>query len=111
MKLRLPLGLAFFNLFGDPVAGCTSSRFFYYSSLAEQVSSDLSTVTSGIAVSRSTSGGQAWEDTVLAVSKGADLHFLDKEWFDVGVSGEAGEVVWVTYSDFLSTGPDRKSVV
>jgi hypothetical protein len=30
----------------------------------------------------------------------ATNHFLDKPWFDVGVSGDAGEVVWVTYSDF-----------
>jgi hypothetical protein len=29
-------------------------------------------------------------------------HFLDKEWFDVGVSGAAGKVVWVTFSDFPS---------
>ena len=27
-------------------------------------------------------------------------HFLDKEWLDVGVSGRAGKVVWVTYTDF-----------
>lgn len=27
-------------------------------------------------------------------------HFLDKEWMDVGRSGKAGNVVWVTYSDF-----------
>ena len=26
--------------------------------------------------------------------------FLDKEWFDVGRSGRAGNVVWVTFSDF-----------
>jgi hypothetical protein len=26
--------------------------------------------------------------------------FLDKEWMDVGQSGNAGNVVWVTYSDF-----------
>ncbi|HJV05560.1 MAG TPA: hypothetical protein VJ868_09900, partial [Actinomycetota bacterium] len=25
-------------------------------------------------------------------------HFLDKEWMDVGVSGSAGEVVWVAYA-------------
>jgi hypothetical protein len=29
-------------------------------------------------------------------------HFLDKEWFDVGRSGDAGRVVWVTYSDFAN---------
>lgn len=28
-------------------------------------------------------------------------HFLDKEWLDVGNSGDAGRVVWVTYSDFV----------
>ena len=27
-------------------------------------------------------------------------HFLDKPWMDVGQSGKAGEVVWVTWSDF-----------
>ena len=27
-------------------------------------------------------------------------HFLDKEWFDQGWSGSAGNVVWVTYTDF-----------
>jgi hypothetical protein len=26
--------------------------------------------------------------------------FLDKEWFDVGESGEAGKVIWVAYADF-----------
>jgi hypothetical protein len=31
-------------------------------------------------------------------------HFLDKPWFDVGVSGDK-EYVWVTYSDFAQTGP------
>jgi hypothetical protein len=35
-----------------------------------------------------------------AVAESAPNHFLDKEWFDVGVSGRAGEVVWVVYSDF-----------
>lgn len=27
-------------------------------------------------------------------------HFLDKEWIDVGVSGEAGTVVWAVFADF-----------
>lgn len=27
-------------------------------------------------------------------------HFLDKEWLDVGRSGSAGNVVWVSYTDF-----------
>jgi hypothetical protein len=33
-------------------------------------------------------------------------HFLDKPWMDVGVSGSAGEVVWVTYTDFNCPNPD-----
>jgi hypothetical protein len=53
----VPPGFAFFDLFGDPVAGCTSSRYFYYSSLAQQVTADLTSFTSGIAVSRSFTGG------------------------------------------------------
>lgn len=40
--------------------------------------------------------------TRRAVAQSAPPHFLDKEWFDVGVSGNAGEVVWVTYSDFIN---------
>ena len=32
-------------------------------------------------------------------------HFLDKEWLDVGVSGDAGRVAWVTYTDFNCFDP------
>jgi hypothetical protein len=35
------------------------------------------------------------------VANSAPSHFLDKEWIDVGVSGAAGNVVWVVYSDFV----------
>ena len=102
----VPPGLAFFNLFGDPVAGCTSNRFFYYASLAEQVSSDLNTVTSGIAVSRSFTGGQSWNDTVLAASKDVN-HFLDKEWMSVEpgpTAAQDDDILHVTYTDFDSSG-------
>jgi hypothetical protein len=40
-----------------------------------------------------------------AAAQGAPPHFLDKPWADVGRSGTAGRVVWITYSDFLTTGP------
>jgi hypothetical protein len=40
-----------------------------------------------------------------AAAASAPPHFLDKPWGDVGVSGRAGRVVWVTYTDFLTTGP------
>jgi hypothetical protein len=36
-------------------------------------------------------------------------HFLDKEWMAVGPSGRAGEVVWLSFTDFILdlTSPDR----
>lgn len=37
-----------------------------------------------------------------AVATGAPGHFLDKEWMTVGRSGAAGQVVWVTYTDFTN---------
>jgi hypothetical protein len=40
-----------------------------------------------------------------AAAASAPPHFLDKPWGDVGLSGPAGRVLWVTYSDFLTTGP------
>jgi hypothetical protein len=49
-------------------------------------------------VSRLVAEAQSHPDCTPAASP---CHFLDKPWFDVGVSGEAGEVVWVTYSDFV----------
>jgi hypothetical protein len=40
-------------------------------------------------------------------------HFLDKEWMAVGPSGQAGEVVWVSFTDitFDATGNQRSSSV
>lgn len=45
------------------------------------------------------------EGTATPAPSPADpSHFLDKEWMDVGWSGDA-EYVWVTYSDFAADGP------
>jgi hypothetical protein len=44
--------------------------------------------------------------TRRAVAVNEAGHFLDKPWMDVGVSGSAGEVVWVTYTDFNCPNPD-----
>jgi hypothetical protein len=44
-----------------------------------------------------------WPDRTLVATAnavGGVGQFLDKEWFDVGESGDAGEVIWVVYSDF-----------
>jgi hypothetical protein len=40
------------------------------------------------------------------------LHFLDKEWMAVGRSGRAGEVVWVSFTDFILdlTDPERRPI-
>jgi hypothetical protein len=35
------------------------------------------------------------------VARSDPSHFLDKEWIDVGTSGEAGTVVWAVYTDFV----------
>jgi hypothetical protein len=43
--------------------------------------------------------------TRRAAATGAPPHFLDKPWADVGRSGAAGRVVWISYSDFVTTGP------
>jgi hypothetical protein len=38
--------------------------------------------------------------TRRAVATAGPPHFLDKEWMAVGPSGQAGEVVWVSFTDF-----------
>ena len=39
--------------------------------------------------------------TRRAVATAGPPHFLDKEWMAVGPSGRAGEVVWVSFTDFI----------
>ena len=43
-----------------------------------------------------------WPTRRYAAFSADATHFFDKEWFDVGDTGD-GEHVWVTYSDFDST--------
>ena len=43
-----------------------------------------------------------WPTRRYAAFSADPTHFFDKEWFDVGDTGD-GEHVWVTYSDFDST--------
>jgi hypothetical protein len=92
----VPAGVAFRDLFGDPVVRCSDSDTFYYAAQAE----DTPVVTtdprfSGISVSTSTDGGVTWGGAVMASSKDAALHFLDKPWMDV-----KGGNIYVTYTDF-----------
>ena len=100
---------------GDPVdvagVGCES---LYAASLAYTIEPDpFIQGTNGIAVYRSDpetlancpggSDPSCWPTRRLVAQATVEEgrgHFLDKEWIDVGVSGDAGEVVWAVYADF-----------
>jgi hypothetical protein len=97
---------------GDPVdaagAGCNLYAGSLNSAFVEDPSGEFHEI-SAIGAYRSdpatlaacAGGGSSgcWP-TRRAVAVGEPGHFLDKEWLDVGRSGTAGEVVWVTYTDF-----------
>jgi len=61
---------------------------------------DTDTLTSAACGDDGAPDPDCWPTRRYAAFSEDPTHFLDKEWFDVGVSGDAGEVVWVTYSDF-----------
>ncbi len=112
---------------GDPVDVAGSGCTFYAANLNYTLGSDFLTEPNGIGVYRSDTatlatcdpGNQAscWPTRKIVAaspnvhgqpnppSPAHPSHFYDKPWFDVGVSGAAGEVVWVVFSDFLQTGP------
>ncbi len=46
-----------------------------------------------------------WPKRKLVAAATGPEHFLDKPWAYVGISGDAGKVVWITYTDFTTTGP------
>ncbi len=75
----------------------------------------------GIGVYRSTpgklkscpSGGSdpaCWPTGVFAARSPDVHHFFDKPWMDAGVSGDAGTVVWVSWSDFFFPNETDDSV-
>jgi hypothetical protein len=52
--------------------------------------------------------------TRRVVATAGPPHFLDKEWMAVGRSGQAGEVVWVSFTDFIldpTTGQELSSTI
>lgn len=100
----LPPGVKFRDLLGDPVLKCKNSTTFYYASLAlDSKDIKVSPVPaviveySGISVSKSTNGGNTFGGAVMAASKTASNHFLDKPWMAVDPSNNN---VYVAYSDF-----------
>jgi hypothetical protein len=84
---------------GDPVVACTSVSTFFQSSLFFTVAS-LSPYTplNAISVSKSTDGGKTFGAPLIAASKNAFTHFLDKEWMAVN-SAHPSQMA-VTYTDF-----------
>jgi hypothetical protein len=100
---------------GDPVDVATRDCQYLYAGSLNYDPNDPFGKPSGIGVYRTTPaqlaacpGGDApscWPvRRAVAQSKQKD-HFLDKEWLTVGRSGNAGMVVWATYSDFDLSGP------
>ncbi len=102
---------------GDPVSQADSSCNLYMADL--NYGPDPFSTPNGIGVYRSTpqrlatcpqgtnpdnlTHDSCWPTRRLVASANlvnGNGHFLDKPWFDVGRSGAAGEVVWVTYTDF-----------
>jgi hypothetical protein len=109
----LPPGVAFRDLFGDPVLGCTDTGTFYYASLALDTIAPPGSFISGISVSKTINAGLNWSGAVMAASKPAPGptsptgHMLDKPWMAVspGPSAAPGDdVIHVTYTDFDSSG-------
>jgi hypothetical protein len=101
VPIRLPSG-------GDPVVAADANCNLYAGSLNLDPldpfnnTSAISVYRSRVATLTSCDGGTdpACWPTRKAVAISKPGHFLDKEWLDVGQSGSAGNVVWVTYTDF-----------
>ena len=104
---------------GDPVDVAGEGCSLYASSVNSTADDRLQ----GIAVYRSRpetlascpggSDAACWP-TRRAVATTVLPHFLDKEWMDVGRSGRAGEVVWVSFTDFIldpTTGEPLSSTI
>jgi hypothetical protein len=103
----LPAEVMFRDLLGDPVIGCTSASTFYYASLAIDSGPGFAFMNSGISVSRSTDGGGSFGPAIMAASKDANLHFLDKPWMAVEpgpTTAPDDDIIHVSYTDFDSSG-------
>jgi hypothetical protein len=95
---------------GDPVLMCTDSSTFYFVQLITFRDSS-SVPQSGVAISKSTDGGNTWADPVVAVNKFVQKpcgifvclgHFLDKNWAAIDPSNP--NRIYVSYTDFDDSG-------
>lgn len=112
---------------GDPVDVSGPGCSFYAADLNYTLGSDFFTEPNGVGIYRSDASTLAscdasnqkscWPVGVIAAAS-PNVHgqpnppspdhpadFYDKPWIDVGQSGAAGTVVWLTFSDFHLTGP------
>jgi hypothetical protein len=88
-------------LLGDPVVACTSGSTFYYASLLATVNASGAPLTAAT-LSKSTTAGSSFGAPVIAVSKSAFTHFLDKDWMAVNPANTSQ--IAVTYTDFDFSG-------
>ena len=95
---------------GDPVLMCTDSSTFYFVQLITFTDSS-GIPQSGVAISRSSDGGNTWADPVVAVNKFVQErcgificlgHFLDKNWAAIDPSNPSR--IYVSYTDFDDSG-------
>jgi hypothetical protein len=96
---------------GDPVVVADASCNLFAGGLAFD---PQSLFPNGIGIYRTTRAALAacpggaspscWPNRRLIATAPDPTHFLDKPWFDVGDTGD-GQHVWVSYTDFTSTGP------
>ncbi|TMJ93686.1 MAG: hypothetical protein E6G67_11635 [Actinobacteria bacterium] len=103
---------------GDPVARSDAACGLYASNIDFTTNADGSTKSSGIVLYKSNSAtltsaactaaapNNCWPTKKVVFGTNTASRFEDKEWMDVGVSGAAGTVVWVTWTDFM--GPSGR---
>jgi len=88
---------------GDPIIGCSDASNFYYSQLFATCSdSACNHPYSGVAINKSSDGGNTWGDPVGAVLKNGFWHSIDKDWMVVDPSNPKN--IYISYTDFDYTG-------
>ncbi len=81
---------------GDPSVTCVDANTFYYSEIFDTVNAQGDFI-AAIGVNKSTNGGQAWSDPVVAVGKNGFSHLLDKPWSTFDPTRGR---IYVSYTDF-----------
>ncbi|MDQ2984341.1 MAG: hypothetical protein M3R70_10550 [Actinomycetota bacterium] len=97
---------------GDPVARSDGTCGLYMANIDFATDPTGATDSSGIVLYKSNAGtltapgctgttpNACWPSKKVVFGTTDPSRFEDKEWMDVGASGAAGNVVWVTWTDF-----------